>query len=251
MALYEYSLKPAAIVGKAQAYDLDCSYKDLTQVMRAIRDQPLSKAYRILEQAIQKTHAIPYVKFAKGCGHRSELGGKKGRYPKKECRFALKLLHNAAANALAQGLAEESLYVRHAAAYKQSVFRRYRQFWVSGTVLGYGKNATWANYETAHMEIIVSGKVDEKSEFNAKTKEKNKPAKTASKPPEKKDSKIEPTPKPTPTSKTESKDAAPKKVENIAVVKTEKTTEKKDNSAKAPQVVINNPAPSPVQHEKK
>ncbi|MDP2717994.1 MAG: 50S ribosomal protein L22, partial [Candidatus Micrarchaeota archaeon] len=156
MALYEYSIRPAGVVGKAQAHDLDCSYKDLTQVMRAIRDQPVRKAYRILEEAIDGKHAIRYTKFAKGSGHRSELGGKTGRYPKKECRLSLKLLQNAAANAMAQGLEEDSLYVRHAAAYKQSVFRRYRQFWVSGTVLGYGKNATWANYETAHMEIIVS-----------------------------------------------------------------------------------------------
>ncbi len=247
MALYEYSIRPVTIVGKAQAHDLDCSYKDLTQVMRAISGQPVRKAYRTLELAMEGTHAIRYTKFAKGCGHRSELGGKTGRYPKKECRLALKVLKNAAANALAQGLEEDSLYVSHAAAYKQAVFRRYRQFWVSGTVLGYGKNATWANYETAHMEVIVSGKVDEKSEFSkakskSKNADKNKPAKKTDAPAEKK------------TQAKAEKPAAPK---TESPAPQEKSADKAEKPAKkteqktAPKVTIDHPAPSPVKHETK
>ncbi|MBI4360638.1 50S ribosomal protein L22 [Candidatus Micrarchaeota archaeon] len=174
MGLYKYSLKPAAAVGKAQGHDWDASYKDLTQVCRAIRGLPVKKAFHVMQDAINQTRAIQYVRFAKGAGHRSNLGGKQGRYPKKECRLMTKLLRNAVNNAVQNGLDESSLVVKHASANKQNVFRRYRQFWVSGTVLGYGKHATWANYVTARAEIVLRGKTasEEKTEKPKKAKTK-------------------------------------------------------------------------------
>jgi len=162
MGLYKYSVKTAEKAGKAQMHDLDASYKDLTQVCRAIRGLPVSKAYAKLEAAIKGEHAIMYNKFNKGLGHRSELGGKKGRYPKKECKMVYATLKNAAANAVHLGLDENSLVVKHASAYKQNTFRRYRTFWVGSTTLGYGKHAMWADYVTAWMEIMVGGKPSEK-----------------------------------------------------------------------------------------
>lgn len=162
MGLYKYSVKTAEKAGKAQAHDLDASYKDLTQVCRAIKGLPVAKAYAKLEAAIKGEHAIMYNKFNKGLGHRSELGGKKGRYPKKECKMVYATLKNAAANAVHLGLEEGSLVVKHASAYKQNTFRRYRTFWVGSTTLGYGKHAMWADYVTAWMEIMVAGKPAEK-----------------------------------------------------------------------------------------
>ncbi len=190
MALYKYSVKTADKTGKAQAHDLDASYKDLTQVCRAIKGLSVSKAFAKLDAAIKGEHAILYTKFNKGSGHRSELGGKKGRYPKKECKMVYATLKNAAANALHQGLDEQSLTVKHAAAYKQNTFRRYRTFWVGSTTLGYGKHAMWADYVTAWMEIFVSGKQSEKKEkpevkAAAKEKAEKAPA-TQNKPAEKK-----------------------------------------------------------------
>ena len=180
MGLYKYSVKTAEKVGKAQAHDLDASYKDLTQICRAIKGLPVDKAYAKLAAAIEGTHAILYTKFNKGAGHRSELGGKKGRYPKKECKMVYATLKNAAANAVHQGLDESSLKVTHAAAYKQNTFRRYRTFWVGSTTLGYGKHAMWADYVTAWMEIAVSGKASEaKPAAKAKKAEGQKEEKAA------------------------------------------------------------------------
>ncbi len=168
MGFFKYSVKVAEKVGKAQAYDVDASYKDLTQVCRAIRSLPVKKAYSVLEAAIEGKHAIPYYKFSKGMGHRSELGGKKGRYPKKECKIVLASLKNAAANAVHNGLEEGSLVVRHAAAYKQTTYKRHRTFFVGSVTLGYGKHAVWADYVTARIEIVVSGKQGAEKEGKAK-----------------------------------------------------------------------------------
>ncbi len=178
MALYKYSIKSADKTGKAQAHDLDASYKDLTQVCRAIKGLSVSKAYAKLDAAIKGEHAIPYTKFNKGCGHRSELGGRKGRYPKKECKMVYATLKNAAANATHQGPDEASLTVKPAAAYKQSTCRRHRNFWVGSTTLGYGKNAMWADYVTAWMEIFVNGKASEKKAEKPKETAKEKQPKT-------------------------------------------------------------------------
>lgn len=184
MGVYDYSLKPDAPVGKAQGHDWDASYKDLTQVCRAIRGLPVSKAFKVMQAAIDETRAIPYVSFAKGAGHRSNIGGQRGRYPKKECRLMTKLLKNAVNNAVQNGLNESTLYVQHASANKQNEFRRYRPFWVSGTVLGYGKHATWANYVTARAEIVLRGKSsgDEEKTTKPRKAEKKPEEKPASVP---------------------------------------------------------------------
>ena len=156
-SVFAYSFDTKSVkLGLAQAHDVNASYKDLTQVCGAIKRQPLAKAKKILEDAIEGIKAIPYHKFNTGMGHRSNLGGKKGRYPKKECKIVLGLLQNAEANAGQKGLEKEKLFVSHAAAFKQNTFKRYRKFWVGGQTLGYGKQAIWANYQTARVELAVA-----------------------------------------------------------------------------------------------
>ena len=140
---------------KAQVHDVDVSYKDLGEVVRAIKGKRVMDAVKILDGAISLKHAIQFKRHAKGCGHRSELGGKKGRYAVKSCRLVKEVLRNAVANAVNQGLDEEKLIVKTARAYKQGEFPRYRRFWVSSATLGYGKRAIWSNYITARLEIIV------------------------------------------------------------------------------------------------
>ncbi len=158
MGLYKYSVTyDAEKSAPAQAFDINASYKDLTQVLRAIRGKSVKDAKKILDEAITLKRAIRFSKFNKGMGHRSELGGKKGKYPAKECRIALHMLNNAFANAQSKGL-DENAVVLHAAAYKQNVFPRYRTFFVGGNTLGYGKQAIFSRYVTARAEIVVGEK---------------------------------------------------------------------------------------------
>ncbi|MEM0475299.1 MAG: 50S ribosomal protein L22 [Candidatus Norongarragalinales archaeon] len=174
MSIYRYSVKlkqeEAKKTASAQFHDADASYKDLTQVCATIRGKKIDEAFRILDEAIALRRAIPYRKFAKGVGHRSELGGRKGRYPRKECKLVKELLRNAVANASHKGLDEKRLVVRHAAAFKQNSFPRYRRFWASPATVGYGRRPVWSNYETARAEIIL----EEREASEGKKKEKNK-----------------------------------------------------------------------------
>ncbi len=159
MSVFRYSLELSKdkekLTAKAQIHDVNASYKDLSQVLKAIKHKTVADARVILEQAISLTRAIPFTHFHKGMGHRSELGGRKGKYPKKECRHALQLLENAVANAAHKGLDETRLYVSHAAAFKGNVFPRYRKFWAGSVTLGYGKRAVWGNYVTCRAELYV------------------------------------------------------------------------------------------------
>ncbi len=179
MSMYEYSFKLSGEGAKrsaaAQFHDADASYKDLTQVCRAIKGKRVAEANKILGEAIALRKAIPYSKFSKGLGHKRELGGRKGRYPKKECALVKSLLRNAVANAGHKGLDEKKLFVRHAAAFKQNSFPRYRKFWASSVTLGYGKRAVWANYETARAELVVEEReVKEKKKKEQKEKKEER-----------------------------------------------------------------------------
>jgi large subunit ribosomal protein L22 len=174
-SIYEYSLKlkpdEAKKTASAQFHDVDASYKDLTQVCRAIRGKSVAEANALLDAAFELRRAIPYARHAKGLGHKSELGGRRGRYPRKECKLVKMLLRNAVANAAHKGLDEKLLFVKHAAAFKQNSFPRYRRFWASSVTLGYGKRAVWANYETARCELVVEEReAKEKKEKKSKTK---------------------------------------------------------------------------------
>ncbi len=172
MGLYDYSLKAdEREVARAQAHDLDASYKELSQVFGALRGHSVSEARKVLEDCIAKKKPIEFKKFNKGMGHRPQLGGKKGRFPVKEAKIALNLLKNAEANANYKGLSVEELVVKQAAAYKQNVIRRYRHTWASSAVLGYGKQAMWANYVTCWAELVLGkgkGKHAKKKEFKEK-----------------------------------------------------------------------------------
>jgi len=154
--VYKYSLKVDEKGAKAQGHDWNASHKDLANICRAIKGKSVEKAEKILDGAITLKHAIPYHKFNTGCGHRSELGGKKGRYPRKECLLVKKLLENAVSNAVHKGLDESKLVVAGARAFKQNEYPRYRRFFVSSVTLGYGRRAVWANYTTSRVELTVA-----------------------------------------------------------------------------------------------
>jgi large subunit ribosomal protein L22 len=158
MGLYKYSIKAQdeKKVSRAQAYDLDVSYKDLCNVCFAITNKSIPVARKILNEAIEMKMPIIFQQFNTGVGHRSQLGGRKGRFPKKECKVALATLNNAVANATRKGLDESLLVVQNANANKQNVLPRYRRTFVGGAALGYGKQAIRSDYVTARMEITLT-----------------------------------------------------------------------------------------------
>ncbi len=197
MTFYNYAIEyEPAKSGRSQSYDLNCSYKDLTQVLGNLKGLPVAKAVKLIEECVEMKKAIPFKKFNTGMGHRSELGGKKGKYPKKEAKLALELLNNAVANAKSKGMDEKSLMVLHACAYKQNVFPRYRRFFASSTELGYGKQAMFSSYMTARAELVVGQKdaqrIEKSPRARAKENKRQKlESKTSKKTPAKAEAKAE------------------------------------------------------------
>lgn len=175
MSLYKFSFKvpDEREVARSQAYDLDASYKDLANVLAAIKGRTISEAKQILEDCISMKKAIHYRKFATRLGHRSELGGRRGRYPKKEARITMTLLKSAEANANFKGLEVPALIVRQAAAYKQNRMRRYRQHFGSSITLGYGKQSLFADYQTCRVEIVLARGSERDIERAARKGKKN------------------------------------------------------------------------------
>jgi large subunit ribosomal protein L22 len=144
MMKYSYQPKEGVRAARAQMHDIDASFKDLSQVCRSINGKEISKAVQLLESAKLGEVPILYKKFNKKLGHRKELGGRRGRYPKKSARIVLEVLRSAMANAKNIGLGEK-LVVRHASANKQNIYPR---------MASKGK-AMRSNYETAKVEIVL------------------------------------------------------------------------------------------------
>lgn len=129
---------------RARLEGVDASFKDLAQVCGNIRRRPVDQAIKFLEEASEGKRPVLYRSSNRHLGHRRELGGKKGRYPKKSARIVLGVLRSALANAQHKGLSEE-LIVTHACANKVSTYMRYSSK---------GRRNPSA-LETARVEIIL------------------------------------------------------------------------------------------------
>jgi large subunit ribosomal protein L22 len=153
-----YSITVKGDVGKARLEGVDASYKDLVAVCDNIRYLPVEDAIELLEDVIAGKAAIYYRKHNKKMGHRRELGGKKGRYPKKAAKIVLKVLKAAIASAEQKNV-KKNLAVLHAAANKKHIYPR----------LAPKGRRIRSDYVTARVEIVVVGeKVKEEKKVETK-----------------------------------------------------------------------------------
>jgi len=128
----------------ARMEDTNISFKDLAEVCGRIRGKNADWAVGFLEKASKGEIPVLYKRHNKKIGHRRELGGQKGRYPKKAATAILKVLNSALANGRIRGLGE-TYEISHASANKK---------------MGYGRVAPkgrWArsDFETARIEIVL------------------------------------------------------------------------------------------------
>lgn len=163
----------------ARAEGIDASYRDLSQVCGRISRKKIQNALSLLEKASEGEVPILFAQHNKKMGHRRELGGRKGGYPKKAAAAVLKVLKSAIANARVKGLGEDELVVFHASANKKLTYprmsakgRRMRQ-----------------DFEVSRIEIVVKGKqsVEKKVTVNAPEKAKSAEVKAEAKPETKSD----------------------------------------------------------------
>lgn len=108
----------------ASMSDINASFKDLSAVGTAIRYRRVPVSLQVLDEIIASKRAVEYRRYNAHMGSRHELGGKKGRFPKKCAALVKKVLVNAAANASAKGLDPEGMFVIHFAANKTNILRR-------------------------------------------------------------------------------------------------------------------------------
>ncbi len=193
---YSYNQDRQGVVF-ANMKDINASFKDLGAVCDSIRYRSLGAAMDLLDAVSTGTTPIPYRKHNASMGSRHELGGKKGRTPKKCAMLVKKVLVNASANAEQKGLDPEALYVVHASANKTIIAMRRPSkgaLLISGGPSGY-MSSRRSDLEFARVELGLSMLDEKKLSKNIVSRikqlakeEKKKPAKKAEekpKPPKK------------------------------------------------------------------
>jgi len=153
---YGYVGKKGEKSARAQTYDVDASYKDLCEVCSDIRGTLAEPALTRLALVAEGKTAVYFARHNKRMGHRHELGGRKGRFPKKAAAIVRKVLENAVANANALGI--QTPYVAHICANKHRIFPRLAP---KGRR---GRN----DYETARVEIVLKETEVERAEVTKK-----------------------------------------------------------------------------------
>jgi len=147
MAMKGYSADFDENCAAARLEGVDASYKDLSEVCGRIKGKDALWAIDFLARAAKAEIPVLYKRHNKKLGHRRELGGKKGRYPKKAAGIVLKVLRSAIANGMVRGLGEE-FSIATATANKKHSFPR---------MAPKGRSAR-SYYELARIEIILRSK---------------------------------------------------------------------------------------------
>lgn len=141
---YGYRGRADEALARAQQYNIDASYKNMSAVCASIRGMDSGTAVAYLEKAARGEVAVEFKKWNKKMGHRRELGGKKGRYPKKAAKYVLQVLKNAVANGDSKGFG--GMRVIHASSTRQAIYPRMQ---------AKGRQVR-ANYVTSRVEIVLS-----------------------------------------------------------------------------------------------
>jgi len=186
----------------ARSESENASFKDLAEVCGRIRGKNADWAIGFLEKAAEGTIPVLYKRHNKKLGHRRELGGRQGRYPKKAAKAVLKVLNSALANGRVKGLGDE-YRILSAVANKKATF---------GRVAPKGR---WArsDYETSRIEIILKSLSEIPKGVEVTPPKKEEKPREAPKPEKKAEVKEKP--------REEPKKEAPKKEEKKPDVKKE------------------------------
>ncbi len=129
----------------ARVKEADISLKDAVNIAHYLRGKKLERAKDILDGVVVKKTPVPYFRYLDSVSHRRGIGP--GRYPVKAAKAFQELLNNAEANAEFKSLNMESLVVKHIAASKGRMLKKY-------TPKAYGRAG--ANFkDLINLEIVV------------------------------------------------------------------------------------------------
>lgn len=138
---------------------VNASNKDLCAVCDAIRYRSVESAWALLDLVKAGKMPVEFRRHGTGIGARHELGGRRGRYPKKCATFVQKALRNAMANASNKGYLPELMYIVHASANRTERYGRFPSKgapYVSGSHTIGGIAHRRSDIELAKIEIGIS-----------------------------------------------------------------------------------------------
>lgn len=129
----------------ARVKETDISLKDAVNIAHYLRGKRLELVKVILEGVVKKERPVPYFRYLDSVSHRRGIGP--GRYPVKAAKAFQELVNNAEANAEFKSLNMEGLVVKHIAASKGRMLKKY-------TPKAYGRAG--ANFkDLINLEIVL------------------------------------------------------------------------------------------------
>lgn len=109
----------------ASGREMNCSAKHAREICNQIKGMLVDDAKTYLESVIEMKKSVPFKRYNKKIGHRSDLvGWHSGRFPVKAAGKILDVLNNLEKNAENKGLEVDRLYIFHAASQRGRKIKR-------------------------------------------------------------------------------------------------------------------------------
>ena len=129
----------------ARVKETDISLKDAVNIAHFLRGKKLERVRDLIDGVIEKKTPVPYFRYLDSVSHKKGMGP--GRYPVKAAKAFRELIDNAEANAEFKSLNMDALVVKHIAASKGRMIKKY-------TPKAYGRAG--ANFkDLINLEIVL------------------------------------------------------------------------------------------------
>ncbi len=132
---------------RASIREKGISHKHAREISVAINGLSIEKARDFLQSVIKKQRAVPFRRYNKQVGHKSDPGVMSGRYPQKSATEFIKLLDNLESNAEYKGMDLDRLKIVNATVHKGVIIKRF-------TPRAMGR-ATPKNNVLTHVELVA------------------------------------------------------------------------------------------------
>lgn len=147
---YTHSSKSGETIARARGLESPISPKKTYEVLNAIRGRGLEEARKILNDAAEGLHAIPFRRYNQETAHHRGVGP--GRFPKKVAAAVLEILQNAESNAEYEGMDTDALIIVTAASARGRIQK-------ANMPRAQGRATAW-NEQTTNIEIVLGERAE-------------------------------------------------------------------------------------------
>lgn len=132
---------------KASIREKGISHKHAREIAVSIKGLQIDKAKEYLNLVIYRKRSIPFKRYNKHVGHRSDPQIMSGRYPRKSATEVIKLLDNLESNAEYKGMNLDNLKIINATVHKGICVKRF-------IPRAMGRSSPKNNFLT-HVELVA------------------------------------------------------------------------------------------------